>query len=139
MKKITLLTIMAVTLTSGMATTAFANGGSGTQINYEEGVKVYRPAQAKPDFHAKAAYRAVRLQERQADNQFRLDQARLKSETRLNRDRLELDRRISFTENEIFTQRRSRNDRRFTNDGISNRFFGVNGISRNTRVSQGFK
>lgn len=138
MKKTTLLTIMALSLTSGMVSTASANSGPSVHTSYEEGVKVYRPIHPKPDFQAKAAFKALKLQERQIDNEARLGQARLRSETRTNRDRLALDRRIAFTNNEIFSNRRSRNNRRFTNGGLSNRFFGVNGISRNTRVSQGF-
>ena len=137
MKKTTLLTIMALSLTSGMVSTASANG-LGVHTSFQEGVKVYRPVHPKPDFQAKAAFKAVQLQERQIKNEARLGQARLRAESQLNRDRLALDRRIAFTENEIFTDQRGRNNRRFTNRGVSNRFFGVNGISRNTRVSKGF-
>ena len=62
----------------------------------------------------------------------------LNAETKLNQDRLALDRRIAFTNNEIFSDNRSRNGRRFINRGFNNRFYGVNGISRNTRISRGF-
>jgi len=138
MKKMTLITIMAVGLSSGMAVTAAANDGSGMHVSYESGVKVYRGAPLQIDHQAAATYQALELQERQIRNQNRQAQARLISENRLNQERLKLDRRIAFTENEIFTNRRSRNGRRFVNRGFNNRFYGVNGVSRNTRVTRGF-
>lgn len=147
MKKITFATILAVGLTSGMALTASANDGAGVHVSYESGVKVYRAAPTQLNHQVAATYKALELQERQIDNQNRLATARLNAETRLNTDRLALDRRIAFTNNEIFSDNRSRNGRRFINRGFNNRgfnrgfnnrFYGVNGISRNTRISRGF-
>jgi len=138
MKKMTLITIMALGLSTGLAVTATANDGSGVHVSYESGVKVHRGAPLHIDHQAAATYEALRLEELQIKNQNRQAKARLRSETRLNQERLDLDRRIAFTENEIFTNSRSRNGRRFVTRGRNNRFFGVNGISRNTRVSRGF-
>ena len=139
MKKMTLTTILAVGLTSGMALSASANDGSGVHVSYESGVKVYRAAPTQLNHQVAATYKALELQERQIDNQNRQANARLNAETRLNQDRLALDRRIAFTDNEIFSNRGSRNNRRFVNRGFNNRFYGVNGISRNTRISKGFE
>lgn len=138
MKKMTLITIMALGLSSATALTATANDGAGVHVSYESGVKVYRGAPQPINYQAAAAHKALALQELQIKNQNRQANARLKSENRLNQARLDLDRRIAFTDNEIFTNNRSRTSRRFINRGFNNRFFGVNGISRNSRISRGF-
>jgi len=148
MKKITLVTIMAVSMASAAGMNASANDGAGFHTSYESGVKVYRGAPAQINHQAAAAYKALELKERQIDNQNRQAQAQLRSHNRVVQGRLDLDRRIAFTDNEIFSQRRSRfGGQRFVTGGFNrgfngrvnnNRFFGVNGISRNTRFSGGF-
>lgn len=139
-KKTALLTIVAVGLTSGMASSALANDGSSIRLNYQEGVKVYRATPPVRNHQAIAASRALNLQELQIKNQNRQAQARIKNDRNLNRDRLNLDRRIAFTNNEIFSERRNQSNRNNQNNGLIDRvFFGVNGISRNTQVSKGFK
>ncbi len=138
MKKLPLQIILASIMTSGMALSASAGEGQGVHTSYESGVKVYRGAPTQINHQVAASYKALELREQQIDNQNRLAQARLRAETKLNQDRLDLDRRIAFTDNEIFTSRGRSNGRRFVNRGFSNRFYGVNGISRNTRISRGF-
>ena len=138
MKKITLVAIAAISLSSFSGMTASANDGAGFNVNHTSGVKVYRGAPTQLNHQVAATYKALELQERQIDNQNRQATARLNAETKLNQDRLALDRRIAFTNNEIFSDNRSRNGRRFINRGFNNRFYGVNGISRNTRISRGF-
>ena len=139
MKKLSLQIILATVMTSGMAVSASAGQAPGVHTSYESGVKVYRGAPAQINHQAAASFKALELQERQIANQNRLAHARLNAETKLNQDRLALDRRIAFTDNEIFTNSRSRNGRRFVNRGFNNRFFGINGISRNSSVSKSFK
>ena len=140
MKKITLVTIMAVSLSS-TALSAHA-GEAGFHKSVESGVTVFRGSPTKINHQAVAAYKALELQEQQIANQNRIAQAQLRSQNNLAQQRLDLDRRIAFTNNEIFSQRRSRfGGQRFVTGGFgrfNNRFFGVNGISRNTRFSGGF-
>ncbi len=148
MKKITLVTILAVGLSSAASMTANANDGAGFHTSLESGVKVYRGAPLQINHQAVASYKALELKERKIENQNRQAQAKLKSQNRIAQGRLDLDRRIAFTDNEIFSQRRSRfGGQRFVTGGFNrgfgarfnnNRFFGVNGISRNTRFSGGF-
>ena len=141
MKKITLVTIMAVSLSSTAALSAHA-GEAGFHTSVESGVTVFRGSPTKINHQAVAAYKALELQEQQIANQNRIAQAQLRSQNNLAQQRLDLDRRIAFTNNEIFSQRRSRfGGQRFVTGGFggfNNRFFGVNGISRNTRFSGGF-
>lgn len=139
MKKLPVQIILAAVMTTGMAVSASAGQASGVNASYESGVKVYRGAPTQINHQAAASYKALELQERQISNQNRLAHARLNAETKLNQDRLALDRRIAFTDNEIFTNSRSRSSRRFVNRGFNNRFFGINGISRNSSVSKSFK
>lgn len=147
MKKITLVTIMAVSLSSATALSANANDGVGFHTSHESGVKVFRGAPTQINYQAAAAYKSLELKEQQIANQHRQAQAQLKSQNSIAQQRLDLDRRIAFTDNEIFSQNRSRfGGQRFVtggfngrfNRGFNNRFFGVNGISRNTRFSGGF-
>ena len=147
MKKLPVQIILGAIMASGMALSASAGQGPGVHASYESGVKVYRGAPTAANHQAIAAYQALELQERQIANQNRLAHAKLRAESKLNQDRLDLDRRIAFTDNEIFSDNRSRNGRRFIdrgfnnrgfNRGFNNRFYGVNGISRNTRISRGF-
>lgn len=138
MKKLSLKIILATIMTSGMALSASAGQAPGVHMSHESGVKVYRGAPTHINHQAAASYKALELQELQIKNQNRQANARLNAETSLNQQRLDLDRRIAFTDNEIFTSNRGRTNRRFINRGFNNRFFGVNGISRNSRVSRGF-
>jgi len=147
MKKITLVTIMAASLSLGGAISASANDGAGFHVSHESGVKVYRGAPTHINHQAVAAHKALELKERQIDNKNRQAQAQLRSQNNIAQQRLDLDRRIAFTNNEIFSQSRSRfGGQRFVtggfnrgfNRGFSNRFFGVNGISRNSRFAGGF-
>ena len=137
MKKITLVTIMAVSLSSTAALSANA-GEAGFHTSVESGVTVFRGSPTKINHQAVAAYKALELQEQQLANQNRIAQAQLRSQNNLAQQRLDLDRRIAFTDNEIFSQNRSRfGGQRFVtggfngrfNRGFNNRFFGVNGIS----------
>jgi len=141
MKKITLVTIMAVSMTSLAGMNASANDGAGFHVSHQSGVKVYRGAPLQINHQAAAAYKALELQERQIDNQNRQAQAQLRSQNRIAQDRLDLDRRIGFTNNEIFSQRRSRfGGQRFVTGGFNTRFLGgVNGISRNSGFSRGIR
>ena len=133
---------MAVSLSSTAALSANANNGAGFHTSVESGVTVFRGSPTKINHQAVAAYKALELQEQQIANQNRIAQAQLRSQNNLAQQRLDLDRRIAFTNNEIFSQRRSRfGGQRFVTGGFggfNNRFFGVNGISRNTRFSGGF-
>jgi len=108
MKKITLVTILAVGLSSAASMTANANDGAGFHTSLESGVKVYRGAPLQINHQAVASYKALELKERKIENQNRQAQAKLKSQNRIAQGRLDLDRRIAFTDNEIFSQRRSR-------------------------------
>ena len=138
MKKITIVTIMAVSLSSLTGISANANDSAGFNVSHETGVKVYRGSATHINHQVVANYKALELQEQQIKNQNRLAQARLRSDNRLAQERLDLDRRIAFTDNEIFSNRNRRSGQRFVTGGFNNRFFGINGISRNTRVSKGF-
>jgi len=143
MKKLPVQIILGAIMASGMALSASAGQGPGVHASYESGVKVYRGAPLQFNHQAAAQYKALELQERQIKNQNLQAQRRLNSDNSIAQQRLDLDRRIAFTDNEIFTGRRSTNGRRFVTGGfnnrfgISNRFFGVNGISNNTRISTG--
>jgi len=139
MKKITLITIAALSLSSFSGMSANANDGAGFHVSHQSGVKVYRGAPTHINHQAVATYKALELQEKQIKNQNLQAQRQLSSDNRIAQQRLDLDRRIAFTENEIFSSRRDRfNNRRFVTGGFNNRFFGINGISRNTRISKGF-
>jgi len=155
MKKITLVTITALCLTSLAAIPANANDGSSYHATHESGVKVYRGTPNGINHQAAAQYKALELRETQIDNQNRQAQAQLRSQNSIAQQRIDLDRRIAFTDNEIFSQNNNRfggqrfNSRGFNrgfrgrfnrgfNRGISNRFYGVNGISNNSRFSGGF-
>lgn len=161
MKKITLVTIIALSLTSVAAMPAHGSD-AGFHSAHEAGVKVYRGSAATQINHqAVASYRKLELQERKINNQNQLARAQLNSQNSIAQQRLDLDRRIAFTNNEIFSQRNNRfggrgfntrrgfNSRRSSrgfnggnnrgfNGAISNRFLGVNGISQNSNFSGGF-
>ena len=140
MKKIAHITILALSLSSIAGMSASANDGSGFHTSHESGVKVYRGAPLHINHQAVSKYRALDLKEKKINNQNRQAQAKLKSQNNLAQQRLDLDRRIAFTNNQIFSQRRSRfGGQRFVTGGrFGNRFFGVNGISRNSQFSRGF-
>jgi len=133
---------MVASLSLGGTMSANAND-AGFHVSHESGVKVYRGVPTHINHQAVAAHKALELKERQIDNKNRQAQAQLRSQNNLAQGRLDLDRRIAFTNNEIFSQRRSRfGGQRFVtggfNRGFNNRFFGVNGISRNSRFAGGF-
>jgi len=130
--------VMATMMTFGMAHTASAGEGSSVHVSHQAGVKVYRAVPTRIDHQAAASYKTLELQELQIQNQNRQAAARLRADTRLNQQRLELDRRIAFTDNQIFLNQGRRSSRRFVTRGFNNRFYGVNGISRNSRISKSF-
>jgi len=108
MKKITLVTIMAVSLSSATALSANANDGAGFHTSHESGVKVFRGAPTQLNYQAAATFKSLELREQQIANQNRQAQAQLKSQNSIAQQRIDLDRRIAFTDNEIFSQNRSR-------------------------------
>jgi len=139
MKKITLIAIAALGLSSVSGLSAQANDSAGIHVSHESGVKVYRGSALHVNHQAAATFKALELKERQIKNQNLQAQRRLNLDNRIAQQRLDLDRRIAFTDNEIFTNRRGRfNNRRFVTGRFNNRFFGINGISRNTSVSKGY-
>ena len=150
MKKFVLGTIIALSLSSAAAVSAHAHDAGFNYAN-EAGVKVYRGAATHINHQAVASYKALDLRETQIKNQNQQARAKLQSQNSIAQQRIDLDRRIAFTDNEIFSQNRSRfggrgfssrgfrgGSTRGFNSGISNRFFGVNGISNNSRFSGGF-
>ena len=154
MKKFVFGTIIALSLSSAAAVSAHAHDAGFNYAN-EAGVKVYRGAATHINHQAVASYKALDLRETQIKNQNQQARAKLQSQNSIAQQRIDLDRRIAFTDNEIFSQNRSRfggrgfssrgfrggSTRGFNrgfNSGISNRFFGVNGISNNSRFSGGF-
>ena len=150
MKKIILVTVAALSLSATTGLSASANSASGFNVSQHSGVTVYRGAPQHVNHQVVAAHRALDLQERQIDNQARQAAAQQRAQQNLAQQRLDLDRRIAFTNNEIFSTRRSGrfNNRRFVTGGFNNRgigrggfnnrFFGVRGISQNTRISGRF-
>lgn len=129
MKKITLVTIMAVSLSSTAALSANANNGAGFHVSHECCVSVYRGVPLQIDHKAVASYKALELQEQKIANQNRLAHAQLKSQNNLAQQRLDLDRRIAFTPNNIYSQRGSRfGGQRFVTGGFGRRGFGLGGF-----------
>ncbi len=147
MKKI--ISTVAVTLSVCGFTGATAHAGdAGFHANQEAGVKVYRGNATHLNYQAVTALQSVRIAEKRVDNQNRQANAKLNAEKNIAQQRLDLDRRIAFTDNEIFSQNRSRfGGQRFVsgqsnrgfNGRSNNRFYGVNGISHNSRFSGGLK
>jgi len=69
MKKITLVTIMAVSLSSATALSANANDGAGFHTSHESGVKVFRGAPTQLNYQAAATFKSLELREQQIANQ----------------------------------------------------------------------
>ena len=147
MKKIISTVAVTLNVCGFVSTAAHAGDASGFHTSHESGVKVYRGNQPQLNFQAVTALQVADIAQQRVDNQNRQANAKLNAENNIAQERLDLDRRIAFTDNEIFSQNRSRfGNRGFISGGsnrgfdgrFTNRFGGVRGISGNSRFSGGF-